>query len=249
MIALITALIQKHPQWLRSPGAPLSFMKTSTPASGTRADQGKVLLFVFEEGEIWPTLSVKTTRIYSTGEVIKRNHANLKLLVEGVSGSKHAQMFARPLYLYDDGRVIFCVESACPGVRFSARAHNIELVMDKYIAWQSYLAQGVKKFQTFEGGIRLPVLIQHGDMTPDNVLVSGENIYLIDYDYVGASTVPGFDLVNFLSKMRLHPKALSSYYERYFPLYFKSIGAEVSSYKSLVPLYHREEVRRKDGKI
>ncbi|MDP3763188.1 MAG: phosphotransferase [bacterium] len=249
MIHIITDIIRKHSDWLRSSHSPLSFMKTSTPFSGTKADQSKVLIFVFEEGEIWPTLCVKTTRTYAGGEVIRRNYTNLKLLEEGVRDSEYSQMFAKPLYLYDDGNIIFYIESVCPGIKFSARGHNLELVMGKYIAWQSHLAQNTKKFQMVENSIRLPLITQHGDMTPDNVLISGKNIYLIDYDCAGASSLAGFDLLNFLSRMKLRPETLHSYYEQYFPRYFKSIGAEVPSYESLLPLYHKEEVNRKTEKL
>jgi serine/threonine protein kinase len=249
MISIITRVIQKHPEWFSHPGMPLSFMKVSTPTSGTRVNNGKVLLFVFESGEKIPSLCIKTTRIYSTGDIIRRNYNNLKLLEDGVRGSSYAEMFAKPLYLCDEGSLIFCIESVCPGIRFSAKTHDIELVMGKYIAWQSYLSQNTKKFQTFENDIRLPVIVQHGDMTPDNVLVSGENIYLIDYDYAGVCTLPGFDLLNFLSKMRLSPETLRSYYEQYFPRYFKSIGVSVLSYESLLSLYHMEESKRKAEKL
>lgn len=250
MISHIRQMILEHPEWLRRPGVPLSFLKASTPTSGTSMDRGKgkVLLFVFEEGQTSPTLGIKTTRTYSAGDVIKRNYNNLKLLAEGVRGSEHAQMFATPLYLYDDGNIIFSVETICPGVKFFPKARSIELVMEKYIAWQSHLARETKKFQTLGQDIQLPVLIQYGDMTPDNVLVSGENIYLIDYDCVGETQLPGFDLFIFLSKIKLHPEVLHSYYERYFPRYFRNIGAHVESYNVLFPFYYGEEVNRKTKK-
>lgn len=237
MITILTKLIKEHPEWLRVRESKLSFMKTSTPASGTKVDQSKVLIFIFEEGEKWPTLCVKTTRTYAAGEDIRRNHSHLKLLKEGVQGSNYAEMFAEPLYLYDDGKIVFCIESVCPGTRFSASNQDVGPVIEKYIAWQSYLASTSKK------------LIQHGDMTPDNVLVSGEDVYLIDYDYAGVSTLAGFDLYNFLSKMKLSPETLRLNCEKYFPLYFKSIEAEVLPYESLLPLYCQEEAKRKGVKI
>ena len=235
MISILDKLVEAHPEWLRATGKPLSFMKTSTPSSGTKADQGKVLIFVFEEGEKWPTLCVKTTRVYSNGEVIRRNHANLKLLGEGVRNSEHSKMFARPLYLYDDGEVVFCIESVCPGTRFPTSGQDIELVMERYIAWQEYLAETSKK------------LVQHGDMTPDNVHIFGKNIYLVDYDYTGMVELPGFDIYNFISKAKLSSELERLYYDRYFPRYFGSIGMAVKSYEDLFPAYHTAEVRRKDG--
>ncbi|MBI2065652.1 MAG: hypothetical protein HYT68_01105 [Candidatus Zambryskibacteria bacterium] len=249
MITQIKQVIQEHPEWLKSPHTPLSFMKFSTPASGIKLDKQKVHLFVFEQGEILPTLCVKTTRTYSVGDVIKRNYENLKLLEDGVRGTEFAQMFAVPLYLYDNAGLIFCIESVCPGVILSAQTRGAELVIEKYIAWQSHLARKTKGFLELEHGIRLPILVQHGDMTPNNVLVSGRDIHLVDYDYVGIDKLAGFDLFNFLSKIKLRPETLNSCYERYFPHYLKSIGAHVESYKALFPLYHRVEVIRKTKKI
>lgn len=249
MIPILIKLIREHPHWLRNSRGGLSFMKTSTPASGTRADQGKVLLFVFEAGERWPTLCVKTVRTYAAGDAIRRNHDNLKRLRKSVNGTEIALMFAESLYLYDDGSTIFCVESACPGSRFSISSRNLELVMERHIAWQSHLARGAAEFQVLENNMKLPKITQHGDMTPDNVLVSGTDVYLIDYDYTGVCTLAGFDLFNFLSKMRLSPENLRLNYERYFPRYFESIGAEVDSYQSMLGHYHKAEVERKAEKI
>ena len=86
-------------------------------------------------------------------------------------------------------------------------------------------------------------------MTPDNVLVYRDRVYLIDYDYAGVSTLAGFDLLNFISKMKISPETRQAYYEQYFPRYFQSIGAQVDSYKSLLSLYHDEEVVRKSEKL
>ena len=178
MITQIEKLIRENPEWLRSSRSSLSFMKVSTPSSGTGGlDNGKVLLLVFEDRERLPTLCIKTTRVYSASDVIRNNYDNLRLLRDGVVGSEYAQMFAKPLYLYDDGDLIFSIETICLGAKFSQNAHSVELVVGKYIAWQSYLAKKAKKFR----------ILQHGDMTPDNVLVSGRGVYLIDYDYAGAS--------------------------------------------------------------
>ncbi|MFZ2484906.1 MAG: hypothetical protein WAW81_03135 [Minisyncoccia bacterium] len=220
-------------------------MKMSTPGSGGELGKGKVLILVFEEGESKPTLCVKTTRIYSTGGIIKKNHDNLKLLARGVVGTMHASMFAKSLYLHDDGKVVFSIETVCPGARFSAEDRGIELVMEKYISWQSHLADSSRRTQSLSDGMLLPVLVQHGDMTPDNVLASGEHIYLVDYDYVGENLPPGFDIFNFLSKLKRSPEILRSYNDKYFPRYFESIGAKIESYESLLPLYRRVESKRK----
>ena len=94
----------------------------------------------------------------------------------------------------------------------------------------------------------MPILTQHGDMTPDNVLTSDKSIYLIDYDCAGEINLPGFDLFNFLSKTRSRPEILDSYYKQYFPRYFRSVGVHVKSYDILFPFYHEEESNRKAKK-
>lgn len=237
MIPLLTSVIRAHPQWLRRADAPLSFLKVSTPSSGKEGDKGKVILFVFEDGEKMPTLCVKTVRTYAHAEIIRRNHANLNLLHEGSS----ADLFARPLHLHDDGEMIFCIESVCRGAAFLGSPREVALVVEKYCAWQEQLARTAQ----IDPATRLPILVQHGDLTPDNVLISSSHVHFIDYDYVGVSTLPGFDLFMFLSKLKPHGESLRALCERHFPLYFTCIGLEVTSYELLIPMYRLQELKRK----
>lgn len=263
MISILKKVIRDHPEWLHSSGAELSFLKLSTPSSGAKLHKGKVLIFVFEEGRELPTLCVKTSRTQADGEEIRRNYKNLKTL----SGS----MFANALYLHDDGKHIFSIETVCPGHKFKVGADNVDLVVDAYCSWQTALLHDVKKsfnpedlktttfnaidlvevpddtkdglkhyYETLaqEIEVHLPELIQHGDVTPDNVLVHKGHIFFIDYDYVGFSNVPGFDLFHFLMKSK-------SFDERYFKLYFEKIGAHISSYKALFFLFYIQESVRK----
>lgn len=281
MISLLTQLIQTHPQWLRTPGSELSFMKVSTPASGLEKGKGKVLLFVFEQGEREPTLCVKATREHAAHATIEQNYKHLVLLQEGVQGSALETMFAKPLYISNDNP-IFSVESACSGEVFSARNPNIELVAETYGAWQAHLAStaqtmlhtedleklvhrllsalGLSKLSQQElknyfktlplsAHIELPSLIQHGDMTPDNVLVSGDSVCLIDYDYVGISQLPGFDLFNFLSKLRTRREPFRYLCDRYFPLYFERIGANIEAYDGVFFAYYLQELSRKEYRV
>jgi thiamine kinase-like enzyme len=98
----------------------------------------------------------------------------------------------------------------------------------------------------FDSNIRLPRIVQHGDMTPDNVLVSGKNVYLIDYDYVGFTRLPGFDLFNFLVKLKSQKNFFPNNYEQYFWKYFKAIGAKVEVDEGLLFVYYLLEINRKN---
>jgi len=280
MIHKVTKVIREHPEWLRSKDSVLSFMKVSMPTSGTVFDKGlgKVIIFVFEQGQTTPTICIKTVREYRAREVIRRNYNNLKLLSAGVSGSAFESLFVSPLYLYDDGNDIFCVESVCPGVMLSAQAGGADLVIEKYMLWQAHLAQTASRFLSSQDmmeyvntsmealklpeiatntlrkylkrfpmstNVRLPVLVQHGDMTPDNVLIEGDNICLVDYDYVGVNILAGFDLFNFLSKSSHQRQSLRAACSLYFPRYFESIGATTETYDNLLFIYYLEECNRK----
>lgn len=281
MISILKQIIRENPNWLRRSGSDLSFMKMSTSEPEHGTGESKILLFGFEAGEKQPTVCVKTVRTYSAREVIKRNHDNLQLLVDGVRGSEHIGMFARPLYLYDQNNLVFSVESVCDGIRLSQAKKNINMVIDKYIAWQAHLAASPEKLLSFDdladlandaikslglsensalvlqtyyrelaldSNISLPVLIQHGDLTLDNILISGEQIYLIDYDHVGVSKLPGFDLFNLFFKFadRLG-ESLSVNCERYLPQYFRSIGARIApgAYASILFIHYLQERQRK----
>lgn len=280
MISWLKQVMGENPNWLRKPGSSLSFMKMSTPEPEYGAEESKVLVFVFEEGERRPTICAKTTRTYSAGEVIRNNYSNLQSLAEGVRGSVYADMFAKPLYLHDKDNLVFSLESVCPGVKFSLLERDTALVIEKYIGWQSHLATSTEKtwgsgditdlanktiktlglsgdsalvlrnyykHLAFDSNVKLPVLVQHGDFTLDNVLIYGEQINLIDYDHVGISKLPGFDLFNLFLKSEGRIGLLRTNCERYLPQYFGKIGARIApeSYDSILFVHYLQERQRK----
>ncbi len=278
MITHVKEIIEKNKQWLKNPHSELSFMKMSTPASGREVHQGKVLIFVFEKGQKYPTICVKTTRTHLGAEIIKRNFENLKAITAGVEGTEFADMFSKPLYFHDDGSIAFLIETVCPGEMFSSQEKSIGFVFEKYCAWQEEIArtsermlrvldldkivsdftavlpvtseakEEIKKYYkkyTLDPKTVLPELVQHGDMTPDNVLVSGDSLYLIDYDFVGLSTVPGFDLFHFISKSKHGAHYFRELCEHYFPKYFERVGATVTDYEPILFIYYIQESLRK----
>lgn len=278
MITLAKQIIKEHPSWLKNRESELSFMKMSTPSSGRKSGEGKVLIFIFEDRETIPTLCLKTVRSYKFKEIIKRDQANLGLIRRGIEGSRYEKMFAKPLFLYDQEEIIFSLETICPGFKFSSQNQRADLVINSYLDWQEHLAQTKEKFwtgleikdlasqtlkalgfsgepevflQNYYGQLftdnrtKLPIIVQHGDLTPDNVLVSGEEVYLIDYDYVGEDLLPGFDLFHFLSKFKTRGEAFRSSCEKHLTCYFEKIGAKITSLQSLFFVYYLQELKRK----
>lgn len=103
------------------------------------------------------------------------------------------------------------------------------------------------KYLAVDPEIRLPALIQHGDFTVDNVLVSRDGVCLVDCDYVGISTLPGFDLFNLFFKSGNRLGSLQTNCDKYFPRYFATIGARVlpEAYASIWFIHYLRERQRK----
>lgn len=89
--------------------------------------------------------------------------------------------------------------------------------------------------------VRLPRIIQHGDLTLDNLLLSESGLCIIDYDYVGSSDIPGFDLFGLFR--RFNRADLTKLCKEYFPMYFEKIGGKFGgdNYRRLWFLYHLTE--------
>lgn len=245
----------------------LSFLKYSTPTSGKNLND-KVIFLVFRPKEKKPFLSVKTVRNYNAKKVIAQNFNNLKKLNLLTINSNYENLFAKALYLYDDGEHIFSIETACSGKRIKLDKKKLDKVVAKYIGFQEYIAQnntdfiddmedfakviiaqsGLKELDKQEilvfiaslplTGIKLPRLVQHGDVTEDNMLLSNGNVCIIDYDFVGLVDIPGFDLFGLFNRYNQHEAKILCY--KYLPEYFARIGAEIDGdkYEGLFFLYY-----------
>jgi len=253
----------------------LSFLKYSTPNSGKSLDD-KVIFFVFKANEKNPFLCVKTVRTYLAKNTVIKNFDNLKKLNDLTNNSKYENMFAKALYLFDDGENIFSIETVCPGIKTKLNKKRLEIVTKKYIDFQEYLARNnngqfitdieqfvkdiiiqselkesdKKKILQFIGqmsfkGIRLPRIIQHGDVTEDNILLEKDSVSIIDCDFVGFTDMPGFDLFGLFYRFDKY-KSKKLCYE-YFPEYFIKIRADigVDKYDNLFFLYYFLEHLRK----
>ncbi len=271
MIKLFEKVIKEHlAEHISEKDFPLSYLKFSTVTSGSGLND-KVIFMVFRNGTSSPSLCLKTVRNYGAREAILRNFNNLKTLNTLTLGSHYVRLFAQALYLYDDGENIFSVETVCLGKRIRLNKERLKIVVTDYSDFQKYLAQQdknsmrdikqlaeetaiksglnesdrhqllkyiVRKLPT---SITLPRIIQHGDCTSDNLLWSKNGLCIVDYDYVGNSDIPGFDLFGLLH--RFDRVGLSSLCKEYFPAYFKKIGGKSldGNYRGLFLLYHITE--------
>lgn len=93
--------------------------------------------------------------------------------------------------------------------------------------------------------IRLPRIIQHGDLTPDNILITDHSLCVVDYDDVGNTDLPGFDLYSLFR--RFSWAEFPELFKEYFPEYIKRVGGEVegSDYRGLIFLYNFIEYTQK----
>ncbi len=265
MMQLIEKVIRKELSGL-SADISLSFLKYSTGASGKKLED-KVIFFVFKQEEKTPFLCVKTVRNYAAADVVRRNFDNLNRLNELTSGSPYQNFFAKAIYLHDDGENIFSMETASPGKRVTLDSKKLAVLVERYTGFQAHVAgqgrltQNLKQYveeslralELPEGDrlellkfynslsseeIVLPKLVQHGDLTEDNIIFSKSGPSVIDCDYLGVVDIPGFDLFGlFYRHSRKDAKTLC---HKYLPDYFEKIGAEVSkdSYLQLFFLYY-----------
>lgn len=281
MIQVINDIIQKNKHWLEHPESELSFLKMNTPASGTLPHFGKVLIFVFENGRKTPTVCVKTTRTYEAGETIKKNYENLVLLSqlssEVITTAKPLLLFDNkevvlsfesvcPGIKFSSGiatvetvlNAYITWQNGLKSTRVLSSA-DLDSVTTQTITLLGLSKENeeilLKKYSSLDqdSDFLLPELVQHGDMTPDNVLVDGNRVFLVDYDYVGLSKIPGFDIFHFLSKTVKKSGEFKKHCELYLGKYFEAIGGRVKNIDKLLFTYHMQESLRKgtgtkDGK-
>lgn len=243
----------------------IALLQYATPTSGKNLED-KVLFFVFLDGNPVPSLCVKTVRNYGARAVIENSFTRLQELNTLVAGSEYEEMFAKALLFHDDGEQIVSIETICPGSKKRFDQDTLAQVIGAYSKFQYYIAQKksgsresiatiaeeyikqtglstedqekIKKFfltMSHEGIV--PHLMQHGDLTEDNIVIRDREISVIDCDFAGLVALPGFDIFGLL--YRFSPAKIASLGGRYFPEYFKKIGAEVpaESYRALYFLY------------
>jgi len=267
MIRIFDKVIKENlTELLTNNNLPLSYLKFSTVTSGSDLSD-KVVFFVFKKDTPKPFLCLKTVRNYEAKHAILRNFNNLKKLNKLTDNSPYDHMFAKALYLYDDGENVFSIETICSGRRIKLNKKKLEFIVTEYIKFQEYLTrhnsestvdieQFTKEIVTQARlkesdqheilnfitslpltGMRLPRLIQHGDLTEDNALLSKDGLSIIDYDFTGVTDLPGFDLFSFFN--RYNQSEVKNLCYKYLPEYFRRIGADLGgdNYDGLFFLY------------
>lgn len=271
MITFIEKIIRdKWPDAAGESDMPLAYLKLCTPTSGGTLND-KVIFLVFKNNSRLPFLCVKTVRNYGAKEVILRNFRNLKMLNGLTANSDFAKMFAGALYVHDDGEHIFSVEQACSGAKIVQNEKNLKRVVGEYGALQEHFFRrgseivGEPKVfagkiianasfppadrswlldytgKSFPNSIRLPRIMQHGDLTFDNLLLSPDGLRIIDYDFVGVTDLPGFDLFGLCRRFyRIRAPQMC---RECLSEFFKKIDVEANDedYRGLFFLYHLVE--------
>lgn len=194
-------------------GEELEFIKFSTPTSG-RFLHDKVILLAFKKGQAQPSYCVKTVRAAAGNDSIVRGHHNLTKLNALVAGSTSERVFAKAIALYEDEQMI-SIETALPGVRARltrAMLPRVAAVCAAYEArtvvgeaqpleyWADKLSPALRAyFDTLPPcDMALVPALQLGDLTEDNLLFNGSEVYVVDYDRFGEIDLPGFDLFGLL---------------------------------------------------
>lgn len=246
---------------------PLSYLKFSTVTSGSGLND-KIIFLVFKKSACTPFLCLKTVRNYGAKQAVIRNFHNLQKLNKLTVGSSHKHLFASAVCLHDDGENVFSVETACQGDRIGRDKNKLAVAILDYIVFHEYLAKknenslrnmrqmadetvtksGLngadqqKILEYFEklptANAMLPRIVQHGDLTPDNILLSKDGLCIVDYDDVGNTDIPGFDLFNLFR--RFSPTDFWRLYREYFPVYFRKIGGtfDIDNYRGVLFLYN-----------
>lgn len=100
--------------------------------------------------------------------------------------------------------------------------------------------------KTKEGADSLPLIIQHGDLTPDNVINDRGEIKVIDWDNFGKIDLPLFDLLVFLQRWSgIRDVSFVDKYPAVIEEYFKRFKIDKKALKLLLFCYYLLDFLRK----
>lgn len=107
-----------------------------------------------------------------------------------------------------------------------------------------------KELKTDVDNLILPAIIQHGDLTPDNVLNDGGQIKVIDWDHFGKIDLPLFDLLTFLQRWSgSRDVYFVSKYLKIIEAYLQEFGIKRQALKALVFSYYLWDFLRKKEQL
>jgi len=245
----------------------LSFLKYATPASGRHLDD-KVLFFVFRDTESTPFLCIKTIRSYYAHDVLVHNFFSLKKVHTLTKCGPYEDLFVEALFLYDDGEFVWSVERVGKGKRMRFTPAMVKDFVSTYTHFQKSIIDEEKPRiedvceyvkNTIETSklspkskemvthflqelpslpLAVPAIMQHGDLSQDNILVSQKQFHVIDCDYTDLIYLPGFDIFHFI--YRHHTTGVNTLLEESLSHYFEIIGVNISKeqYKQLYVMYY-----------
>jgi len=92
---------------------------------------------------------------------------------------------------------------------------------------------------SFGNECSVPKIIQHGDLTLDNMLFTETSLRVVDYDYAGINYLPGFDLFNLFLR---YDSSLIREDNEYLAGYFDAVGIKKPCFRPLFFLSYLGEI-------
>lgn len=213
----------------------LDFLKTH---AGQATRNKKVGFFVFNNDK--PIIFVKTVRESKYNEVIESGFKKLKHIYRELSDGSAP----KPIYIGNHQGIIFSLETAITGKQFHSckKQKDLERFLDWFFRFQR-LMQNKKELSI--GG--LPSIIQHGDLTPDNVINDRGEIRVIDWDNFGKIDMPLFDLLAFLQRWSgIRDISFIHKYSDIIRKYLEEFKIDKKALKFLIFNYYLLDFKRKE---
>lgn len=250
----------------------LSLVKFCTTGS-IAGRHPKIIFFVFREGDKTPSLVAKSVRSAAANFVIERGYAGLVRLGRLAADVGMPQLFAKPLWSGNLGDAAASIEEAVAGRR--ARGADVPAIVSAYCRFESGIAATEKKsvpaadyarrllegsglpdtdrarlseysLRFFAPHDQVVLMLQHGDLTLDNVFMSDQGVRFIDCDNLARIELAGFDLFHLFS--RASPNESYDSLAPRMAEYWRAIGERTWN-RNIAWLYYLHELLSKDAPL